>query len=190
MLSTEQKAYLAKLRFGDSRTWPEVSDEPIDKRSMSHEVHVAVITYASEMFSWCAGSVEADTYFCPERHGTYFGSFYMKDAPAMGKQNYSINTQLTGDSGERFLAALTPAQRQLITVLVDLQRKDLYEIVRTRWAISAELRRFLKGTPANKKLVAVAVAKVRRTGRRNVVLLCHELRRSEQDVEPSSSGRC
>jgi hypothetical protein len=152
-LGTEQKAYLSKLQFGDSRTWPEVPDEPIDKRSMSHDVHVAVMTYASEMFSWCAGSVEADTYFCPERHGTYFGSFYMKDAPAMGNRNYSINTWLTGDSGERFLAALTPAQRQLIIMLVNLQRKDLYEIVQTRRAISVELRRFLKGTAANKKLV-------------------------------------
>jgi len=44
------------------------------------------MTYASEMFSWYAGSVEADVYFCPERHATYFGSFYMKDIPAMGKQ--------------------------------------------------------------------------------------------------------
>ena len=27
---------------------------------------VSVMTYASEMFSWYAGSVDADTYFCPE----------------------------------------------------------------------------------------------------------------------------
>ena len=152
-LDGEQKARLAKLRFGDSRTWPEVTTEPIDRRSLPHDVHVAVMTYASEMFSWCAGSVEADTYFCPERHGTYFGSFYLKDAPAMGNRNYSINTQLTGDSGERFLATLTPPQRQSVAMLVNLQRKDLYEIVQTRRAISIELRRFLKGTQANKKLV-------------------------------------
>ena len=25
--------------------------------------------------SWYAGSVTADVYFCPERQGTYFGSF-------------------------------------------------------------------------------------------------------------------
>lgn len=46
------------------------------------------LTYASEFFSWYSGSVEADTYFCPERHGTYFGGFYMKDMPAMGKRDY------------------------------------------------------------------------------------------------------
>ena len=54
---------------------------------------------------WYAGNVEADVYFCPERHATYFGSFYMKDIPAMGNPNFSISTSLTGDSGEAFLAA-------------------------------------------------------------------------------------
>ena len=139
-----QKAALARLKFGDSRTWPDVP-EPIDRRSMSHTVHVAVMTYASEMFAWQGGSVEADTYFCPERHGMYFGGFGMKTAPAMGKRDYSISTSLTGDSGEAFLNALTGSQRKLITDLVDLQRKDLGEIVTTRRAISTELRRFLKG---------------------------------------------
>ena len=127
--------------------------EQLDKRSMSHEVNVAVMTYASEMFAWYAGSLEADTYFCPERHGMYFGGFGMKTAPAMGKQNYSISTSLTGDSGEAFLAALTDAQRKLITDLVDLQRQDLAEIVKTRRAIATELRRFQKGETADKDKV-------------------------------------
>lgn len=152
-LTSEQRAALAKLKFGDSRTWPEVSTEPIDKRGMSHDAHVAVMTYASEMFSWYAGSLEADVYFCPERHGTYFGSFYMKDAPAMGKRNYSISTSLTGDSGERFLATLTPQQRQLIVMLVELQRKDLHEIVQVRRGICVGLRRFLSSPSANKNTV-------------------------------------
>ena len=152
-LDAEQRASLAKLKFGDSRTWPDVSSEPINKRGMSHEEHVAVMTYTSEMFSWYAGSVEADVYFCPERHGTYFGSFYMKDAPAMGKRDYSISTQLTGQSGEGFLATLTPQQRQMVITLVELQRRDLYEIVQVRRGICTELRRFLTGTSANKKTV-------------------------------------
>jgi hypothetical protein len=42
------------------------------------------IAYAGDLFSWYAGSLDADVYFCPERHGTYFGSFYIKDAPAIG----------------------------------------------------------------------------------------------------------
>jgi hypothetical protein len=142
-LTAEQKAYLAKMVFNNSSTWPEMADQ-IDKRSMSHTAHVAVMTYASEMFSWYAGNVEADVYFCPERHATYFGSFYMKDIPAMGNANYSISTSLTGDSGEAFLAALTDSQRQLVTRLVEQQRADLTEIVKTRRAIAIELRRFMK----------------------------------------------
>jgi hypothetical protein len=151
-LDDSQKAALAKLKFGDSRTWPDVP-EPIDRRTMPHEVNVAVMTYASEMFAWYAGSLGADTYFCPERHGMYFGGFGMKTAPAMGKQDYSISTSLTGDSGEAFLATLTDAQRKLITDLVDLQRKDLTEIVKIRRAIATELRRFLKGESADKDKV-------------------------------------
>jgi Spy/CpxP family protein refolding chaperone len=148
-LDARQRAALAKLKFGDSRTWPDVP-EPLDRRSMSHTVHVAVMTYASEMFAWQGGSVEADTYFCPERHGMYFGGFGMKTAPAMGKKNYSISTSLTGDSGAAFLATLTDAQRKQITGLLELQRGDLEEIVRTRRAIATELRRFQKGESADK----------------------------------------
>ncbi len=143
-LNSHQKAALARLKFGDSRTWPNVSEQ-LDKQSMSHEVNVAMMTYASEMFSWYAGSLKADTYFCPERHGMYFGGFGMKTAPAMGKRDYSISTTLTGNSGEAFLSILTDVQRQQIRELIDLQRRDLDEIVRTRRAIATELRRFLTG---------------------------------------------
>jgi phosphatidylethanolamine-binding protein (PEBP) family uncharacterized protein/Spy/CpxP family protein refolding chaperone len=151
-LTAEQKAYLAKMVFNNSATWPELPDE-IDKKSMSHTAHVAVMTYASEMFSWYAGNVEADVYFCPERHATYFGSFYMKDIPAMGNANYSISTSLTGDSGEAFLAALTDSQLQLVTGLVDRQRTDLEEIVKTRRAIATELRRFMKEASVDREKV-------------------------------------
>jgi hypothetical protein len=151
-LSAPQKAALAKRRFGDSGSWPEVPDS-LDRRSMSHTVHVAVMTYASEMFAWYAGSLEADTYFCPERHGMYFGGFDMKTAPAMGKRNYSISTSLTGQRGEALLGALNDAQRKLITNVVDLQRRDLAEIVKTRRAIATELRRFQKGQSADKDKV-------------------------------------
>ncbi|MCX7428947.1 MAG: hypothetical protein NTW96_25380 [Planctomycetia bacterium] len=151
-LTAHQKAALAKLKFGDSGTWPDVPEQ-FDRRSMSHTVHVAVMTYASEMFAWYAGSLEADTYFCPERHGMYFGGFGMKTAPAMGKKDYSISTTLTGDSGETFLSTLTGAQGKRITDLVDLQRQDVAEIVKTRRAIATELRRFLKGESADQDKV-------------------------------------
>ena len=151
-LSSEQKAALAKLKFGDSRTWPDIPEQ-LDKRSMSHSQNVAVMTYASEMFAWYAGSLEADTYFCPERHGMYFGGFGMKTAPAMGKQNYSISTSLTGDSGEALLNTLEETQRKKITGIIDLQRSDLAEIVTVRKTISTELRKFQKGETADKAKV-------------------------------------
>ncbi len=153
-LSEPQRAALARLKFGDSRSWPDVP-EPLDRRGMSHEVNVAVMTYASEMFSWVAGSVEADAYFCPERHGMYFGGFGMKTAPAMGKKDYAISTSLTGDSGEAFLVALTEVQRRHVTALIDLQRRDLEEIIRFRRTIATELRRFLQGDVADKERVLV-----------------------------------
>ena len=148
----QQKESLAKMVFNNSATWPELKDQ-VDKKSLSHTAHVAVMTYASEMFSWVAGNVEADVYFCPERHATYFGSFYMKDIPAMGNNNYSISTSLTGDSGEAFIAALTEPQRKLVTGLVDQQRADLTEIVKTRRAIATELRQFMKNPFVSKDKV-------------------------------------
>ena len=151
-LTAKQKEALAKLVFNNSATWPELKDQ-VDKKSLSQTAHVAVMTYASEMFSWYAGNVEADVYFCPERHATYFGSFYMKDIPAMGDNNYTISKSLTGDSGEAFLAALTEPQRQLVTGLVDQQRADLTEIVNTRRTIATELRRFMKEPTVDKNKV-------------------------------------
>ena len=103
-LDDQQKAALAKLKF---RRFPNLAGLAGTARQTQHVARGQrgpVMTYASEMFAWYAGSLEADTYFCPERHGMYFGGFGMKTAPAMGKQNYSISTALTGDSGATFLA--------------------------------------------------------------------------------------
>ncbi len=151
-LTGSQRAYLAKMVFNNSATWPELEDQ-VDKRSLPPTVHVAVMTYASEMFSWYAGSLEADVYFCPERHATYFGSFYMKDIPAMGNSSYSISTSLTGESGDAFLSVLSEPQRLLITSLVDQQRADLSEIVETRRALAGELRRFMTENTTDKEKV-------------------------------------
>lgn len=143
-LDDEQIAYLDEMASGSSSTWPSKEDQ-IDKKGMSHEQHVLVMTYASELFSWYAGDVESDTYFCPERHGTYFGAFYMKDMPAMGNPDYTISTEITGDSGKDFLNILNEEQRALITGLVDIQRDELLEIVETRRIISKQLREFMEG---------------------------------------------
>lgn len=151
-LTQAQKDYLGRMAFNNSATWPDLPDQ-VDRRDLSPTAHVAVMTYASEMFSWYAGSVEADTYFCPERHATYFGSFYMKDIKAMGNPNYSISASLTGDAGEAFLAALSEPQRRLVTQLVDQQRTALARIVETRRSIATELRRFMKEPSADKAKV-------------------------------------
>lgn len=149
--SAEQKKSIDALAQGNWSTWPDIP-EP-DKRSVPREVHVLLMTYVSELFSWYAGSVESDTYFCPEGIAKYFGAFYVKDAPAVRNPNYSIGTELTGEGGADFVKALTDSQRPFITNLVHIQRPLLKEIVSTRRAISQELRKFLAGGTADRALV-------------------------------------
>jgi len=150
----EQRDYLDKMQFGDFNSWPDISMETFKlPRGSEKMINVAYMTYASELFSWYAGSVEADTYFCPERHGTYFGGFYMKDMPAMGKRDYNISTSRTGDSGRDFLNVLTPEQRSFITLIPNQQRKSLQEIIMVRQSIAIELRKFLSGSKADKSKV-------------------------------------
>jgi hypothetical protein len=153
----QQKAYLAKMKFGDFNTWPAVDMEQYKlPRGTDKMVNVAYMTHASEFFSWYAGNVEADVYFCPERHGTYFGGFYMKDMPAMGKRDFDISTSVTGDSGKEFLNILTADQRKHISAIPNLQRAALKEIITVRRSISTELRKFLTGGQADKaKLLAL-----------------------------------
>ncbi len=159
-LTPEQKAYFTRMKFGDFNTWPALDER--DKlravgRGKSQLFSVAYMTYASEFFSWTAGSVEADTYFCPERHGTYFGGFYMKDMPAMGKRDYDISTSRTGDSGRDFLEqVLTAAQRGEITRILAKQHNALLETIEVRRAIAQELRKLLAGgNPDRQEVLAL-----------------------------------
>jgi len=157
--SDAQWRTLGAWKFGDFRTWPEVDREALRDlrpRAATKLESVAYMTLASEFFSWVAGSAEADTYFCPERHGTYFGGFYFKDLPAMGQKDFDISTSLTGDAGEAFLAALTPAQRARMEALPDQQRELLRGIVTLRRAIAGKLRTFLRGAgPTDRELRAL-----------------------------------
>ena len=157
-LSASQRQTLGQWTFGDFRTWPEVDRETFrafNPRADSKLESVAFMTLASEWFSWLAGSVDADTYFCPERHGTYFGGFYLKDMPAMGRKDFDISTALTGDLGEAFLNELRPQQRAGLTEVIEQQRGTLRAIVEVRRAISVQLRSFLTGMGPSEASVRV-----------------------------------
>lgn len=158
-LTSQQKATLGNMKFGDFNTWPDIDREEVRTlrpRGASKLVSVGYMTLASEFFSWYKGSVEADTYFCPERHGTYFGGFYLKDLPAMGKKDYDISTSLTGDSGEAFVDLLNSSQRSRLNAVVEGQRKPMQEIIDVRRSISIKLRGFLRGeNPAERDIVAL-----------------------------------
>ncbi|MEI7883822.1 MAG: stalk domain-containing protein [Clostridia bacterium] len=151
--TAEQKAYLAKMEFNNYATWPDVAEDETMKKSMSNTEFVAVMTYASELFSWYKGSVTADVYFCPERHGTYFGGFYMKDYPAMNNPDYFISTAITGDSGKEFLNILDTTQRASITGIIEEQRAWLTEIAEIRNTVSIELRKAITGGTVDKQEV-------------------------------------
>lgn len=153
-LSTSQKANFDALKaLNGIGNWNKTLSNPLNGLGLSQEVNVAVMTYASEIYSWYAGSVTSDTYFCPERHGTYFGSFYLKDWPAMGNPNYTIDETLTASAGQNFLSALTTVQADQVKEIVNQQRNALIDIVTKREAISNELRKFLLSETADSTTV-------------------------------------
>ena len=153
-LTTSQKAALAKLQFGNFNSWAALDiANYMPPAGTAPLAAAAYMTLASEFFSWYAGSVTADTYFCPERHGTYFGGFYLKDAPVVGQTNYNISTALTGDLGAAFMNVLTTQQQATITAILSAQRTSLSQIVTIRQAISTELRKFLSGGTADKATI-------------------------------------
>jgi|WetSurMetagenome_2_1015567.scaffolds.fasta_scaffold01991_8 hypothetical protein len=148
-LDASQVAYLEAMRAGgfDSWTVTKEMDAAVRERmrGVTHDVSVTLMTYAGDLYSWYAGSLDADVYFCPERQGTYFGSFYVKDAPAIGHEGYKIDEQLTASAGQKFLNELaTTHLDSLVTDLVDKQRGSLYagadNIVQVRTDISLLLR--------------------------------------------------
>jgi len=149
-LSSAQRAKLDALKaLNGVGNWNSALSNPLEGLNLSKDVNVAVMTYASEIYAWYAGSVTSDVYFCPERQGTYFGSFYLKDWPAMGNPNFTINEQLTATAGQNFLAILSTSQASQVKGIVDLQRSALVELVAKREAISIELRKFLSSQSAD-----------------------------------------
>ena len=167
-LTDAQKTYLAAMKDKGFSDWPDISNDQIRARmqGLPQGTAVAVMTYASDLFSWWAGSVAADVYFCPERHGTYFGSFYIKDAPAIGHEGYGINEQLTATAGAALCDSskgyVTAAQATLMSSLVDLQRRNLYagtpNIVGLRTQIATLLRSLLVSTASGASVNAQVLA--------------------------------
>ena len=140
-LSTSQRTFISNMLSWGFYSWPSLPDQ-IDKTKLTHDQDVLVMTYAGDILSRYADDVEADTYFCPERQGDYFGGFYVKDAPAVGNAWYTIAETITADKGQEFLSDLSATQKPIITSLVTTQKSDINSIVEKRRAISTLLRSY------------------------------------------------
>ncbi len=126
-------------------TWPTCNSVALSGLNNTDDQDL-VGTYASQLISWFLGSVYADTYFSPDRHGTYFGAFYLKDIPTVVSTTpVSIDTELTKDVGTGLFDTLNDTQDAYITSILDLQRDSLGEIVDLRGNISVLLRQFING---------------------------------------------
>ncbi len=155
-LDSTQKAYLDAMKGKGWNSWPDITNDQIKSKmqGLPQGTSVAVMTYAGDLFSWYAGSLDADIYFCPERHGTYYGGFYIKDAPAVGHEGYSISEQLTATAGTALSDSkegyVTAEQAAVMSSIVDTQRSNLYtgttSIVQVRTQIATLLRGLLNST--------------------------------------------
>lgn len=158
-MTTNQVAYLESMKGKGFNSWPDITNAQIDDRmrTLPPDTAVAVMTYAGDLFSWYAGSVDADVYFCPERQGTYYGGFYIKDAPAVGHEGYSIDEQLTATAGAALCDSskgyVTTNQAAVMSSLVGTQRNNLYagatNIVAVRTQIATLLRSLLTSPTAS-----------------------------------------
>ncbi len=158
-LTSDQKSYLDAMKGKGWSSWPDITDDQIKSKmsALPQGSAVAVMTYASDIFSWYAGSVDADVYFCPERQGTYYGGFYIKDAPAVGHEGYSIDEQLTATAGSALCDSskgyVTDSQAAVMSSLVATQKNNLYagttNIVSVRTQIATLLRGLLTSTASS-----------------------------------------
>jgi len=169
-MTSTQIAYLESMKGKGFNEWPNITDAQIASQ-MSHlpaGTATLVMTYASDIFSWYEGSLYADVYFCPERHGTYYGGFYIKDAPAVGVSGYTISEQLTATTGSALidssLGYVTASQAAIMDNLVNTQRNNLYagdtNIVSIRTQIATLLRSLMVSTASsaevNKQVLALS----------------------------------
>ena len=167
-LTSDQLAYLDAMKGKGFNEWPDITSDQIagKMQAIPQGMATLVMTYASDIYSWHAGSVYSDVYFCPERHGTYYGGFYIKDAPAIGVSSYTISEQLTNTAGSALVDSsqgyVTQEQATLVSGLVDRQRNNLYagdtNIVMLRTQIAALLRSLIASTAASADVNAQVLA--------------------------------
>ncbi|MBI4720803.1 MAG: YbhB/YbcL family Raf kinase inhibitor-like protein [Chitinivibrionia bacterium] len=141
-MDATQQAKLAAMKGKGSLEWTQPTEAQV-AAVLARYPGQMMRTYAGEMLAWYMGNIDADVYFCPERQGTYFGSFFMKDIKAMNNPSYTIDSNMTADMGDAFLAALNTTQKTKVTDLVTTQKADLLSIVSKRNEISALLRNLL-----------------------------------------------
>lgn len=156
-MTAAQKAILNAMKGTGAATWTQPATPPASLQTY-REYSVELRTYAGEMLAWYVGNSDADVYFCPERQGTYFGSFFMKDIKAMHNPNYTISSNMTAEMGETFLATLDATQRAKVTGLVSAQKADLMALVARREDISDALRELLVagGTVSDAEVLTLA----------------------------------
>ena len=163
-LTTAQKTYLDAMKGKGWSSWPDITDAQISSKmsALAKGSSIAVMTYASDIYSWYAGSLEADIYFCPERHGTYYGGFYIKDAPAVGHEGYSIDEQMTATAGSALIDTskgyVTQDQATVMYSLVATQKDNLNSIVSTRTQIATLLRSLLTSSASADSVKAQVLA--------------------------------
>ena len=168
--NAEQKTYIGAMAGKGYKSWPDKAEADVRTKTqgLTNDEVVAMMTYAGDMYSWYAGTVDSDVYFCPERHGTYFGSFYIKDAPAVGHPGYSIDETMTATVGSALVDSkqgyVSAAGATLMNALVTTQKQNLYanaaaNIVLARTKISEALRSLIGSTEPS----AAALAQVRST---------------------------
>lgn len=151
-LNETQKSFLRSMTFG-SALWPHFADTSFSVKINGKNPTALVRGYAGDILSWFNGNIESDVYFCPERHATYFGSFYLKDAQAMLNKSYLISTTITGNAGALTLANMSIAVQALLKSVITMQSGALAEIVEIRRNISTEFRKLLLSGIIDEELI-------------------------------------
>ncbi|MGL4229354.1 MAG: hypothetical protein ACRCR3_12040 [Tannerellaceae bacterium] len=155
-LTSEQKKAFAAFSNTGMKEWS-MPERP--NVSIPQGLNTWVMSNASELFSWYLRGVDADIYFCPERQGTYFGGFYMKDAPAVGNPGYEIGSEITASKGAYLLnTILVKSQSDVIRAIYPAVTEALNNIVDVRTKIATELRkeRTLAGSASKDMILSLS----------------------------------